>query len=168
MRENLPSRISKRCRINGNGVGWYSRRTCLRSWRDHQQRKKKEERAERAQDPSRTRPVTHLARPPTARVPPLYVPPPDRRSPAHIPQETRGSQPLFQVEERERGKEGRGGCCGGEKSVEQKVVGNRSGVTCRMLISISNHYHNLPPHVVCPSGAVEPQEKVSNCFIIDF
>ena len=26
----------------------------------------------------------------------------------------------------------------------------------------------LPPHVVWPSGAVEPQGKVSKCFIIDF
>jgi hypothetical protein len=66
------------------------------------EKKKKKEEKELAMS-SRARSVTHLAGPPTSRVPPSYIAPFQQRKPGpHPSEEGRGSQPWFQVGERER------------------------------------------------------------------
>jgi hypothetical protein len=115
---HLPARGDKlRCH------GGYSCRTCGRPWRGRQQRKKRKMQQNELAISLRTRPVTRLAGPPTARVPPWYVATiqQQRKAGPHPSEEGRGSQPRFQVE-----KSGRRGVGGGGK---QERNGNRSGVT---------------------------------------
>ena len=81
--------------------------------RARQRRKKKKKEQNELAISSRTRPVTHLAGPPTARVPPWYVPLiQQRKAGPHPSEEGRGSQLRLQVEERERENTGGGGGSG--------------------------------------------------------
>jgi len=81
---------------------------------------------------SRTRSVTHFAGPPTSRVPPSNVAPfQQRKAGPHPSEEGRGSQPQFQVEERERGEEG-GGEGGGRQERTQTETDPGDLVTCNV------------------------------------
>ena len=95
---------------SGGGVGGrYSRRTCGKSWRGHQHRKKKKKEQNELAISSQARPVTHLAGPPIAWVSPWYITLiQQKKAGPHPSEEGRGSHPQCQVEEEDGGGGGGG------------------------------------------------------------